>query len=282
MAVQGKAIKQRIRSVRNTKKITKAMELVAASKVRRIVLKTIQARPYATYSWEALRAISGNTAPHVLLESNGSPRTLVVLITSNRGLCGAYNAQAIKKGLMLFQEEAQCDFVTIGKKGDTALRRAGASIVATFTVHEALRLREILPIATFLVQEFTKKTYGKVLVVYTDYISALVQVPNVKQLLPFVKEESETKQEADSPYLFEPDKDAVFDAIVENIIHTQLYTMFLESTASEESARMLAMKSASDAAEDMIQGLTLTYNKIRQAGITQEIAEISAGMTSIN
>jgi F-type H+-transporting ATPase subunit gamma len=278
MATQTKAIKQRIRSVRNTKKITKAMELVAASKVRRNVSKTIHARPYIKYSSTILSSIITTNSSHPLLEQNTATKTLLVVITSNKGLCGAYNAQVIRTALEVLKEN-DCDVVTIGKKGESSLKRIKVPLIASFILGESIALREALPIAEFLIKNYSDNKYGKVLVVYTHYLSGLVQTATVKQLLPFKQDPIETSVQE---YTLEPDKETVFNTLVEKIIKTTFYSLLLESHASEESARMLAMKNASEAAGEMIDDLTLSFNKIRQAGITQEISEISAGMTSIN
>ncbi len=292
MAVQSKAIKQRIKSVKNTKKITKAMELVAASKMKRAVSKTLEARVYARYSWDILQSLEKKEQTHPLFEEREGNRYLVAVITSNRGLCGAYNTQVIRTVMAFIREhpEAKIDFVTIGKKGDVALRRTGQNITASFDIGQSVTLTDVMPIGEMLLKEFEHKNYDKIFVAYTDYVSALTQTPHMKQILPFSKASLENTMEemnADTKtesieYLFEPGYETILSVLITKISRMQVYHMLLEGAASEESARMMAMKNASDAAGEMIEDLTLAFNKARQASITQEISEISAGMASVS
>lgn len=298
-----KEIKRRIKSVKSTKKITKAMELVAASKMKRAVSSTLASRLYAEYSWEVLTSISssleGNT--HPLLEQREIKKVLIILVTSNRGLCGAYNAQVIKKAisaLKLEQElkDGSIDFITIGKKGDTAMRRLGQNIVASFTeLPDQISLVDVSPISQMVMDEFNNLKYDKVLVAYTDYVSALTQKPQIKPILPVSKIElkeliEEIGAERNSlplatvkvDYLLEGDKQNLISSLIEKITKMQIYQMLLESNASEQSSRMMAMKNASEASGEMIDDLTLMFNKARQSNITREISEISAGMASVS
>lgn len=291
-----KEIKNRIKSVKNTKKITKAMELVAASKMKRAVSSTLASRLYAEYSWEVLTSIanSGGEISHPLFTvRNTGAKTLLVLITSNRGLCGAYNAQVIKKSLQFLKTNNNVDILTIGKKGDSAMRRIGQNVIASFTeLPDHITLRDILPVSKLLVDEYTKGTYDKVIVAYTDFVSALTQKPNIKQILPVSKADlKEMLDNAEKPqvstagqtnYLFEGDMQTLLGSLAEKLTRMQIYQMMLESNASEQSSRMVAMKNASEASGEMISDLTLVFNKARQASITQEISEISAGMVSIS
>jgi F-type H+-transporting ATPase subunit gamma len=290
-----KAIKNRIKSVKNTKKITKAMELVAASKMKRAVGSTLASRIYAQYSWDILTSIANSTqeVTHPLFIQREVKNTLLVLITSNRGLCGAYNAQVIKKALQFLRStNTNVDILTIGKKGDAAMRRVGKNVIASFVdLPDNITTRDILPVAKLLTTEYTKGTYDKVVAVYTDYVSALSQKANVKQILPVSKQDLkellesiptlETAKENKTAYLFEGDVSALIGSLARKLTRMQIYQMMLESNASEQSARMVAMKNASEASGEMIDELTLVFNKARQAGITQEISEISAGMVSL-
>ncbi len=297
-----KEIKSRIKSVKNTKKITKAMELVAASKMKRAVSSTLASRLYAEYSWEILTSIANSSEEisHPLFVQREVKNILLVLITSNRGLCGAYNAQVIKKSLALFSKDidgANIDIITIGRKGDTAMRRIGRNVIASFTeLPDSIRLTDIMPVSSMIMDEYTKGNYDKVLVAYTDFVSALTQKPNIKQILPISKDqikelidtvghnsEIEVKPlSAHIEYTFEGDQSLLLQSLAEKLSRMQIYQMLLESNASEQSSRMVAMKNASDAAGEMIDDLTLVFNKARQASITQEISEISAGMASVS
>ena len=290
-----KEIKRRIKSVKNTKKITKAMELVSASKMKRAISATLSSRAYSGYSWEVLQSLSEHIeeTSNPLLQTRPVRKTLVVLITSNRSLCGGYNSQVTRKTISFLREHEgeNIDFVSVGSKGEASLRRIGQNIVASFNdVNDKPKLSDIYPIANFIIDLYKKAEYDKVVVAYTDFVSALTQTPQVHTLLPVKKEEfkqglEEAKIEAVKTkidYTFEPSYEVLMSIIVEKITRMRVYQMILESTASEHSARMLAMKNASDAAGEMIDELTLAFNKARQGSITQEISEISAGMASVS
>lgn len=321
-----KEIKRRIKSVKSTKKITKAMELVAASKMKRAVAGTLASRLYAEYSWEILQSIGRNVdeITHPLFQNTDRCGTdadkrgiLLILITSNRGLCGAYNSQVIKKTLALLKRQhspehtenggsvraggkIEMDIVTVGKKGDVAMRRIGRKIIATFTqLPTNISLSDIIPISKLALAEYTAGNYDKVLVAYTDFVSGMVQTPNIKQIVPVSKSDlKELIAELGAPtsevgvptksvwkarvdYLIEGDKNTLLGSLAEKLVRMQIYQMLLESNASEQSARMVAMKNASEAAGEMIDDLTLVFNKARQTNITREISEISAGMASV-
>ena len=288
-----KEIKRRIKSVKNTKKITKAMELVSASKMKRAVASTLASRLYAGYSWEILTSIAKNTEniTNPLFNEREVNKILLVLITSNRGLCGAYNAQVIKKVLSFFknQKHPPIDIISIGKRGDMAMRRVGKSVLASFfEIPDNATIADVVPVAKLLVDEYKTGSYDKVLIAYTDFISALTQKPNIRQILPISKsslkealEDLPDKPEQKTDYLFEGDFNMLIETLAEKITRMQIYQMLLESNASEQSSRMVAMKNASEASGEMIDDLTLVFNKARQANITREISEISAGMASV-
>ena len=292
-----KEIKRRIKSVKNTKKITKAMELVAASKMRRAVAQTLSSRLYSSYSWELLTSLSDKLedVSHPFFEEKKEGKILLVLITSNGSLCGGYNSQIIKKAIsMMKTSSSEITLITVGKKGDDAMRRTGQNVLATFTeLPTALTLSDIIPLSRLLTNEFKTGAYKEVYVAYTDFISALTQKPNIRQLLPISKQELKEviesatdqtlKQPAiEVPYVFDGNMNVLIESLAEKLVRMQIYQMLLESGASEQSARMVAMKNASEAAGEMISDLTLVFNKARQAGITQEISEISAGMASVS
>jgi F-type H+-transporting ATPase subunit gamma len=297
-----KEIKRRIKSVKSTKKITKAMELVSASKMKRAVSQTLASRLYSSYSWEILTSLSerlDDITHKFFTENKNTEKDLIVLITSNRSLCGGYNSQIIKKTIAKLKEEVgTADIVTVGKKGDSAMRRMGQNIVATFTdIPDNMTLRDIIPLSTYVTDEFRNAKYGKIYIAYTDFISALSQKPTIKKILPISKDElkdvispealllekSRSKaSENKTPYLFEGDTEKLLDTLAEKLVRMQIYQMLLESNASEQSSRMVAMKNANEAAGEMIDDLTLVFNKARQSNITKEISEISAGMASVS
>jgi F-type H+-transporting ATPase subunit gamma len=304
-----KEIKRRIKSVKSTKKITKAMELVAASKMKRAVSSTLASRLYAEYSWEILTSIATNTEAlsNPLFIQKDVKNILLILITSSRGLCGAYNTQVVKKALGLLKnnlssleggnKDVNIDIVTIGKKGDTMMRRINKNIIASFfNLPDNISLRDIVPISELAINEFNLGHYEKILVAYTDFVSALTQKPNIKQVLPISKDDlkelidslgenlinKEINKTKETEYLFEGNKEQLIKSLAEKITRMQIYQMVLESNASEQSSRMIAMKNASEAAGEMIDDLTLVFNKARQGNITREISEISAGMASVS
>jgi F-type H+-transporting ATPase subunit gamma len=298
-----KEIKTRIRSVRNTKKITKAMELVAASKMKRAVSSATASRLYARYFWEVLTSVgvSLEETTEPLLLKRPIKNILLLLITSDRGLCGAYNSQVIKKALTLLGETdatVKITLVTIGKNGERAMRRIGKDILATFTELPSFStVRDINPLSTLVIKEYTSEHFDQVVVAYTDFVSAMLQKPVLKQILPISKTDlailidesldnvqKTSKQRSENKkvgYLIEGDKTKLLSSLAEKLCRMRLYQMVLESNASEHSARMMAMKNASEAAGEMIDDLTLAFNNARQSGITREISEISAGMASV-
>ncbi|MFH2062611.1 MAG: ATP synthase F1 subunit gamma [bacterium] len=302
MPISTRLIRRRIKSVTSTRKITKAMELVAASKMRRAVSSVLASRPYAEAAWRAIREMARVTDAglHPLLSTKpGAGRTLVVVFTSDRGLCGGFNSQLLRKlnaFVAALPEGTEVDYVTVGKKGQTAVRRTGGNIVATFTeLSNHPTVADLRPIADLATADFTAGKYEAVHLAFTDYVSALVQKPRLSQLLPIARieglgEVSEAIRQgqgevpglaAGQEYLFEPSPREVLDEMLPRLVEAQVYQALLESSASEHSARMLAMRTASDSAGEMIDSLTLTYNQARQAGITAEIAEISSGKAAL-
>jgi F-type H+-transporting ATPase subunit gamma len=306
MAISPRTIKRRIKSVTNTRKITKAMELVAASKMRKAVSSVLATRPYAEAAWAAVGEIS-RTSPkdaalHPLLAPRAEvKRVLLVVFTSDRGLCGGFNAQIIKEvTAFLKRNDAQAaapevDVIAVGKKGQGALLRLKRKIIAAFAgLTNAPRFAEVRTIADLATRDFVAGTYDAAFIAFTDYRSALVQKPLVRQLLPItqigelgsVGEAVAVGREAAAQgtaidYTFEPSPQEVLNQMLPRLVEAQVWQALLESAASEHSARMMAMRTASDSASEMIDDLTLTYNQARQAGITREIAEISSGKAAL-
>jgi F-type H+-transporting ATPase subunit gamma len=314
MAVQTRAIKRRIKSVKNTKKITKAMELVAASKMRSAVNNTLASRPYSKLAWDTVLSIGAatDTSSHVLLKkSEKVEKVLLLLITSDRGLAGGYNNNMIRRvreEVNALEDSVSIETISIGKRGADAMRRMELPIMASFTdITNKTTFEEVLPIGKMVIDEFSKGNFDRVKVAYTDFVSAITQKPLVLDLLPLGSLESveeigkvevggETtpsatggnsslaeieKRETGAEFTFEPSPRGVLDKILPRLVETMVYQAVLESAASEHSARMMAMRSASDAASEMIDDLTFTFNQARQAGITQEIAEISSGKAAL-
>lgn len=310
-----KEIKKRIRSVSNIKKITKAMEMVAAAKMRRSVESVLKTRTYSNLGWETVlniaKSIGADKHTHPLLEKRKEiNRELIVLIVSNRGLCGGFNSAIINKAVDSAKKHgSKTDFIIIGKKAEAIYKRYSYKVVSEFVKNDVnSEVTEIVPVAKLIIRDFLDKKYDKVLLAYTDFVSPVKQIPRVKQILPvdvsgedeylgavgksekiktskdFIAEkERKHLSGKDSSYVFtyEPGERGVLDLMLPRLIEVQLFQALLESNASEHSARMTAMNQATGAANDLVEELTLFYNKARQSSITSEIAEISAGAASL-
>ncbi|MCB9798107.1 ATP synthase F1 subunit gamma [Candidatus Nomurabacteria bacterium] len=319
MAVSAKAIKTRIKSVKNTKKITKAMEMVSAAKMRRSVDAALATRMYANLCLELLHHLSHIDEPNVaFLQKRPVQNILLIPITSNRGLCGSFNSNVIKQAgrfladkqnIAAFRDkdgeeilpegDVKVDILGVGKKSALIAKRNNLDLVAVFDkLSEKPSYDDILPITQMITEGFIEKKYDKIALIYTHFESTLKQTVKVRQLLPVSEseirkmidqlphavQEVEKKEEDFFPienYLFEPTMEEILEMVLPRLIEVQLFEAVLESAASEHSARMMAMKNASEAAGEMIDSLTLTFNKARQAAITQEISEIAGGAAAL-
>lgn len=289
MPISTRLIRRRIKSITNTKKITKAMELVAAAKMRRAVASAVSTRPYMAAAIKTIEAIAKTTNPshHQLFrQPKLGERTLIILLTADRGLCGAFNTQALRNYSHLIKDLKNFDVIAVGKKGAEFIKRKGDNLTALFeNLNNHPKEADIKPISKLAIENFKNHVYGTVYLLTTEYKSALVQKPVVKKILPFhwnkpIDEEKLAREPSDE-FLFEPKVDAVLNFILPKIVEAGIYQALLESVASEHAARMMAMRGATDAANEMIDDLTLYYNQARQAGITREIAEISAGKAAL-
>ena len=298
-----KEMKSRIKGVKSTGKITRAMEMISAVKMRKAVAQALAMRPYAENAlgiFEQLtKKLSGEA--HPLLTTRPVVRELYVVIGSHRGLCGAFNAQIGRKLRAVLAEDTRVSrtafFVAVGRKAEMITRRQEGTILASFP--EAVlapTIENIRPIARLIQEEFVSGHIDRVVVVYTHFVSALRQDVKVRALLPVVTKDtkkvfaSHTKttvdtntrqQEVNAEYTIEPEPEKVLNRLIPHLIEIELLDAILESNASQEAARMVAMRNASDAARDMVEDLTLAYNQLRQAKVTQEIAELSAGMAAV-
>ncbi len=291
-------IRRRIKSVTSTRKITKAMELVAAAKMRKAVAKVLVSRNYSDLVWETVLRLVGIVGANKHLffqEKKKVKNVLVVMISTNRGLCGSFNFNLLQKVVnsinLHHPASRRTDIASFGTKGREEARARGLNIVADFIKEDITQSSmEISPLAHMVTKEFLAGQYDKVFLAFTDFMSPLRQVPHLKQLLPIVPQidarlahiihEKKTEKvdlSKISFITFEPSASAVLEAFLPRLLEVQIYQAVLESEASEHSARMFAMKNASEAAGDMISDLTLAYNQARQSAITAEIAEIAAG-----
>lgn len=306
--------------------------MVAAVKMRKTIEAVLRTRTYANLSWMTVLNIAGSVGAgrhlHPLLDKRTQiKKEAVILISSNRGLCGNFNSAVISKAVksilkhgteerrlterLVREEKKDVDFVLFGKKGLAVKSRYGLPVVAEFSkLDVSYEIKEVMPMAKMAIDDYLSGKYDKIMVVYTDFINAAKQVPRVKQLLPidlsakddhlgvvgldprvgldkeFIKKKEEKYLSGESglPYVFsyEPDAETILSEILPRLIEIQLFQALLESNASEHSARMSAMKKASDAAEDITSELTLYYNKARQASITGEISELVAGVNALS
>lgn len=291
-------IRRRIKSVKNTAQITKAMQLVAASKMKKAQDQAMAGRSYADLLNKVLVNLKEQTTQedHPLLQEHEEGKELVIVVTTDKGLCGALNTNLLR----LISEEASPDatFVTIGTKGRQALARMKRELLADFTIADPVEFLESKRISEFAMEKFLSGEFSTVKIAFTNFINTISQEAMVETLLPirpidlgrdkdFVGVGRDPGPVDVNPgpeyggYIFEPSPAGVLDSIVPQYVNYQLYQMILESRASEHSARMVAMKAATDNANEMIKDLTLDYNKQRQAAITAELLEITTAMRAL-
>jgi F-type H+-transporting ATPase subunit gamma len=273
-------IRRRIGAVRNIKQITRAMQFVAASKLKRAQDSTLAARAYSESIDEVLAdlatVLGGDDHP-LLARREGGTR-LIVLMTSDRGLAGALNANTIRFAAKEITEHAgDVTLVTVGRKGRDAMRRARAPIMAHFAAFgDRPTFADVTPLARLVVDEYLGERVNRVDIIHSAFISTLAQRPRLETLLP-IEASEDTAGIPGNQFIFEPGPGAVLHQLLPRYVATRLYQAVLESKASEESSRMVAMKNATENAEDLIEDLTLSYNKARQTNITREMIEISTG-----
>jgi F-type H+-transporting ATPase subunit gamma len=273
-------IRRRIVASRNIRQITRAMQFVAASKLRRAQESTLSARPYSELLDEILSDLAAvlGGEDHPLLSRHVTGKRLIVLITSDRGLAGPLNANAVRATANeVVSHTGEIELVTVGRKGRDAMRRVGVPIVAHFPAFgDKPGFEEVLPLARLISDEYAAGTYYDVDIVYTRFVSTLVQRAEITPLLPILPS-PDTRGVLGSQFIFEPTPAEVLYELLPRYVGTRLYQTALESCASFFSSQMMAMKNATDNADELIEDLTLSYNKARQANITSELIEIASG-----
>jgi F-type H+-transporting ATPase subunit gamma len=273
-------IRRRIQSSRNIKQITRAMQFVAASKLKRAQDATLQSRPYAEKLDEVLADVASvlGGEDHPLLVRREGGRRLIVLITTDRGLAGALNTNTIRFAAQeITATPGDLSVVTVGRKGRDAMRRARVPLEAHFEGYgERPTFADVLPLARLITDDYLAGTWNRIDIVYSRFISTLTQRPTLDELLPITPDE-DTEGIPGNQFIFEPDPGAVLEQLLPRYVATRLFQAVLESKASEESSRMVAMKNATENAEELIDDLTLEYNKVRQSNITREMIEIASG-----
>ncbi len=278
-------VRLRIRSVKNIAQVTRALQTISASRVRKAQEAVLHSRPYANKALEILQHLSaipeGEHVHPLLAKSPQERRSLVILITSDRGLAGAYNTNVLRFALERFNQDES--FLPIGRKGRDLLVRLGKNLVGEFSNLPAEpSFIDVSAIGQLVIEEFQKDEFDRVFLVYTDYINLLRQQPTIKQFLPL---ELEKQTEADdaprASYIYEPGQLELIDLVLVRFIQLQLYERYLESLASEHAARMVAMQNATDNALDLSAALTLEYNKARQLAVTSDILDIVGGAEAL-
>jgi F-type H+-transporting ATPase subunit gamma len=286
MAV-GREIRKKIKSIQNTQKITRAMEMVAASKMRRAQQRMSAARPYADKMRNVIRHLH-HAHPeyrHPFLIERSPTNVGLIMVTTDRGLCGGLNTNALRMALQTMKQWQQNNFgivaCNIGAKGLAFFRRIGVNVISEVThLGDTPRVEDLIGTVKVMLDAYVKADIDRLYIVYSNFINTMTQRSVMEQLLPLPEsEEEQLKHYWD--YIYEPDAVDVLDDLLRRYIEALVYQAVVENVASEQSARMVAMKSASDNAGKLIEEFTLKYNKARQAAITQEIAEIVGGAAAL-
>lgn len=285
-------MRRRIKSVKNTQQITKAMKMVAAAKLKRAQDRVTAARPFAVKMSEVLSQLSSNVTDfsHPLLDARGDEKYLVVLVTADKGLCGGFNANLIKATQRFLQENSDksAEMIPVGRKGRDFFRRRSIEFVEEYvglTGSGQVVHSDAMEIAEKIIKTFTEdETIDKVFLVFTQFKTVMSQEVMIEQLLPIPKIEAEETGDKDAPqaeYIYEQPASEIFGKLLPKQVETQIYRAMLESVASEQGSRMTAMDSASKNAGELIDTLTLNMNRIRQAAITKEIIEVVSGAAAL-
>ncbi|MFZ2097642.1 MAG: ATP synthase F1 subunit gamma [Anaerolineales bacterium] len=287
-------VRLRIHSVKNIAQVTRALQAVSASNVRKAMAAMIRTRPYATKAWQVLTHIAGQPGRatlHPLLTPRDEDRNeLVLLVTGDRGLAGAYTSNIVRFALKEFNSKPiPVSYISIGRKGRDMLVRRRKNVIAEFShLPAAPTFADVSAIGRLAVDEFLSGKVDRVYLIYTDFVNMVKQVPSIKLLLPLEIKIGEGRVEAfdhlkkaSAAYIYEPNEEEILDEIVPRFTALQVYQAILESLASEHAARMVSMKNATDSATELAGALQLELNKVRQQGITSEILDIVGGVEAL-
>ncbi len=284
-----KEIRNRITSVGSTMQITSAMKLVSAAKLKKAQDSIIALRPYANKLRELVQNISSNLDSEVgtaLTEQREVKNVLLVVINSNRGLCGGYNSSIIKKVNALLQTDLKgknVEMITIGKKAFDTYKNTGHVSQNASSIWDNLNFNDVADVATAMTNDFVEGKYDQIRIIYNKFVNAALQEVQNEQFLPVQLEQAdETNKEEELDYIFEPGKAEIVTDLIPLSLKTQLYKAVLDANASEHGARMTAMHKATDNADELRRNLVIQYNKARQAAITNEILEIVSGAEALN
>ena len=279
-----KEIRTRISSVSSTRQITSAMKMVSAAKLRKAQDTVTGFKPYSEKLTHILADVSGSDAQIKYANKRDIKNVLIIVVSSNKGLCGAFNANVAKKAISLAENEYSkynVSFAVIGKKAGEYLEYNGFNVIAKHNeVYDNLTFDEIIPIAQGFMDSFLSKKFDRIDIVYNSFVNAATQIVEAEQYLP-ENTDVEGETETQNDYIFEPNKEEILENIIPLALKTQVYKAVIDSYASEHGARMTAMHKATDNAGELLDELTLTYNKARQAAITNEILEIVGGAEAL-
>ena len=283
----GKEIRTKISSIKNTQKITSAMEMVAASKMRKAQDRMQLGKPYAHRIRSVIGHIANSTPEyrHIYFDTREVKRVGYIVISTDRGLCGGLNTNAFKAAVASMKAWAdrnvEIDICTIGAKAGAFFNNYGGNVVASLRdIGDAPEVASVIGAVKIMLDKFDRAEIDQLMVVSNTFVNTMTQMPDVEQLLPLLpSEEEDLKHHWD--YLYEPDAKELLDQLLGRFIESQVYQAVVENNACEQAARMMAMKSATDNAGDLIEGLELAYNKARQAAITQELSEIVGGAAAV-
>lgn len=280
-------IKTRIESVRSIQQITRAMKMVAVARLRKAQQRLIDARPYSNNMQEVLSSIVQrvNFKSHPLLAHRDSDRIGLVIVTADRGLCGSFNSNIIRRAKQFLDETddpSKVSLMCVGKKNYTYFKRKDNEILESYMdFYNELSFRHAVNISRKIIKFYNENKFGKLVLIYNEFKSVIQQNIIVKELLPFSKEEF-TEKESTIDYIYEPNAYSVLDSLLPKYLDVQIYRTLLESNAAEQGARMTAMGAATDNAIEMVAKYTLQYNRTRQAVITKELSEIVGGAEALN
>lgn len=284
-----KEIRLTIQSTQKTRKITHAMEMVAASKMRKTQDRMLASKPYATKIYDVVKHISRATSEyrHPFMVSRPIRRVGLIVVTSDRGLCGGLNTNLLRESLRVarvwHEQKQEVDFCVIGRKGQAFFNRIGGRVIASVDqLGDTPGIADLLGVVKVMLDAFYSGKIDALHIVYNEFINTMTQNPVVKQLLPLPKaSEDEKKLGHHWDYIYEPDAKELLDGLLERYIELEVYQGVIENIACEQAAKMIAMKNATDNAGDLIKQFQLAYNKARQAAITQELAEIVSGAAAL-
>lgn len=284
-----KEIRSKIASIKNTQKITRAMEMVAASKMRKTQERMRASKPYSTRIYDVVKHIARAASEyrHPFMTEREVKKIGMIVVTSDRGLCGGLNANLLRETITTMRqwhaESKEVELCVIGRKGQAFFKRVGGRVLASVDhLGDTPSIQDLIGAVKVMLDAFYQGEIDELYVVYNEFVNTMTQNPTVKPLLPLPKSEEDEKYLGHHwDYIYEPDAKELLDALLERYIESQVYQSVVENIACEQAAKMIAMKSATDNAGDLIKEFQLAYNKARQAAITQELAEIVGGADAL-